>query len=307
MTGIKNKPSAKEHNRMIRGAGDYVIEAVCAIIVGVFALCCLAPFVYVFFTSFMPYTEYLENPLRIIPAEFTLQAYRQILDYDLFRSGYRVTVFITVVGTALSVFLLTISAYPLSKTGLKGRKFIMGMILFTMFFNGGMIPNYILVRNLGLFNTIWALILPGCIGVFHLILMKNFIKMTIPESLEEAARVDGANDLRILFSVVVPLLKPAIATMTIFCAVQYWNNYYSSMIYISDRKLWPLMLVLRELVVEDTSAVSPVTQMLTAAARSHPFTLKMAAIVITLLPILMVYPFMQRYFVKGISLGSVKE
>ena len=307
MTRIKDKPSAREHNRIIRGVGDYVVEIVCTIIVGIFALCCLAPFVYVLFTSFMPYTEYLENPLRIIPTEFTLQAYSQIWDYALFRSGYAVTIFITVVGTSLSVFLLTISAYPLSKPGLKGRNFIMGMILFTMFFNGGMIPNYILIRNLGLFNTVWALILPGCIGAFHLILMKNFIRMTIPESLEEAARVDGANDLRILFSVVVPLLKPAIATVTIFCAVQYWNNYYSSMIYISDRKLWPLMLVLRELVVEDTSAVSPVTAMLTAAARSHPFTLKMAAIVITLLPILMVYPFMQRYFVKGISLGSVKE
>jgi len=307
LTGLKKNPPARVRNRIIRGVGDSVVETICTAVVGIFALCCLAPFVYVFFTSFMPYTEYLENPLRIIPATFTLQAYRQIWDYALFRSGYAVTIFITVVGTTLSVFLLTISAYPLSKPGLKGRKIIMGMILFTMFFNGGMIPNYLLIRGLGLFNTVWALIIPGSISAFLLILMKNFIRITIPESLEEAAKVDGANDLRILFSIVVPLLKPAIATMTIFSAVQYWNSYYASMLYISDRKLWPLMLVLRELVVEDTSAVSPVTQMLTSAARTHPFTLKMAAIVITLLPILMIYPFMQRYFVKGISLGSVKE
>lgn len=307
MINVKNKPSIKERNHIIRGASDYFIESICIIFIGIFALCCLMPFVYVFFTSFTPYTEYLENPIKIIPSHFTLQAYKQIWGYELFRSGYSVSVFITIIGTILSVFLLTISAYPLSKPWLRGRKIVMSMILFTMFFNGGMIPNYILIKNLRLHNTIWALILPGCISAFNLILMKNFIKITVPESLEEAAKVDGANDLRILFTIVIPILKPAIATMTIFSAVQYWNSYYSSMLYISSRKLWPLALVLRELVVEDTTGVSPVTQMLTSSARSHPFTLKMAAIVITLLPILVVYPFMQRYFVKGISLGSVKE
>jgi putative aldouronate transport system permease protein len=176
-----------------------------------------------------------------------------------------------------------------------------------MFFNGGMIPNYLLIRNLGIYNTIWALVLPGCISAFNLILMKNFFITSIPPSLEEAAKIDGANELKVLFLILVPLLKPAIATMIIFSAVGYWNNYFSAMMYIADRKLWPLILVLRELVVENTDAVSPVSAMLTAQARSHPFTLKMAAIVIVILPILAVYPFMQRYFIRGISLGSVKE
>ncbi len=251
--------------------------------------------------------RYLENPLKVIPSTIDLTAYEQILDYELIRTGYGVTLFTTVAGTALSVFLLVISAYPLSKKRLRGHKFFMGLVLFTMFFNGGMISNYILVRGLGILNTVWALILPGCISGFNLILMKNFVQMTIPESLEEAAKIDGANDLQVLFRVVVPLLKPAVATMVVFCAVNYWNNYFSAMMYVADRKLWPLMLVLRELVVEDTSAVSPVTQMLTSQNRSHPFTLKMAAIVITVLPILVVYPFMQKYFVQGVSLGSVKE
>jgi len=176
-----------------------------------------------------------------------------------------------------------------------------------MFFNGGMIPNYILVRSLKLNNTIGALILPICISSFQLILMKNFIVQSIPESLEEAAKVDGANDLYILFRVVVPLLTPAIATMVVFSSVEYWNSYYSAMMYISSRKLWPLTLVLRELVIEGTNDVSPITEMLTSESRANPFTLKMAAIIITIVPILVVYPFMQRYFVKGISLGSVKE
>ncbi len=284
-----------------------IVECLSILVVGLFALCCVLPFIYVFFVSFMPYSEYLENPLKVIPSHFDFTAYQQLLDYDLIRSGYGVTIFITVVGTVISVFLLVITAYPLSKKRLRGHKFFMGMVLFTMFFNGGMIANYLLVRSIGLQNTIWALILPGCISGFNLILMKNFISTSVPEALEEAAKIDGANDLKTLFLVVVPLLKPAIATMVVFCSVGYWNNYFSAMMYISDRKLWPLTLVLRELVVEDTSSVSPVTQMLTSANRSHPFTLKMAAIVITVIPILIVYPFMQRYFVKGVSLGSVKE
>lgn len=276
-------------------------------VVGIFAAVCLMPFVYVFCVSFMPYTEYLENPLKIIPSKIDLTAYKQLLEYDLIKSGYMVTLFTTAVGTALSVFLLVISAYPLSKKNLKGHKFFMAMVMFTMFFNGGMISNYILIKTIGLSDTIWALIFPGCISAFNLILMKNFIKTTIPESLEEAARIDGANDLQVLFKVVAPLLKPAIATMVVFNAVNYWNNYFSAMLYVADRRLWPLTLVLRELVVEDTSAVSPVTQMLTATTRSHPFTLKMAAIIVTVLPVLMVYPFMQKYFVQGVALGSVKE
>ena len=277
------------------------------IVVGIFALICVMPFVYVFCVSFMPYSEYIENPLKIIPSRIDLTAYKQMLGYDLIRSGYLVTVFITIAGTALSIFLLIISAYPLSKKDLKGHRFFMGMVLFTMFFNGGMISNYILIRGIKLQNTVWSLIIPGCISAFNLILMKNFILQSIPDALEEAARIDGANDLQVLFRIVTPLLKPAIATMIVFCAVNYWNNYFSAMLYVSDRDLWPLTLVLRELVVEDTSAVSSVTQMLTSANRSHPFTLKMAAIIITVLPILIVYPFMQKYFVKGVSLGSVKE
>ena len=298
---------AGKNRSLIKGPEDYILEVICTIIIGLFALCCLAPFIYVFFISFMPYEEYLSAPLRVIPHAPTIRAYKEIWGYNLIHTGFGVSAFVTIFGTVLSVFLLVISAYPLSKPSLKGRGVIMSLILFTMFFNGGMIPNYLLVRNLGINNTVWSLILPGCISAFYLILMKNFIQTSIPGSLEEAARVDGANEFRILFSVIVPLLKPAIATMIIFCAVNYWNNYFSAMMYISDRKLWPLILVLRELVVENTDSVSPVALMLLAQEKSHPFTLKMAAIIIVITPILVVYPFMQKYFIKGINLGAVKE
>jgi len=297
----------RKNRSLIKGPGDYTIEAISVVIVGVFALLCFLPFIYVLAVSFMSYDEYLANPMRVIPRSPTIKAYSDILGYNLIHTGYRVTLFITVFGTALSVFLLVISAYPLSKPSLKGRNLVMGMILFTMFFNGGMIPNYILVRNLRMTNTVWALILPGCMSVFYLILMKNFIQTAIPSSLEEAAKVDGANEITILFRVMVPLLKPVIATMVIFHTVNYWNNYFSAMLYISQRRLWPLILVLRELVVENTDVVNPVTALMTTEQRTHPFTLRMAAIIVVIAPILSVYPFMQRHFVKGISLGSIKE
>ena len=299
--------ASRRKGRDLRSGTDYVVEALSVLLVAVFALCCVFPFVYVFCVSFMSYEEYLAHPLRILPRQIDLTAYRQILDYALIRSAYSVSVTVTLAGTALSIFLLIISAYPLSKKRLDGRRFFMSMILFTMFFNGGMIPNYILVKNIKLSDTIGALILPICISSFQLILMKNFIVQSVPESLEEASKVDGANDLYILFRVVVPLLKPAIAAMVVFSAVEYWNSYYTAMMYISSRKLWPLTLVLRELVIENTNEVSPVAQMLNAEYRANPFTIKMAAIVITILPILVVYPLMQKHFVKGISLGSVKE
>ncbi|MCL2867050.1 MAG: carbohydrate ABC transporter permease [Clostridia bacterium] len=300
-------PRKTVRNRVLRSRSDYLLEGFSTLVVTLLAIFCLFPFVYVFFVSFMSYEEYIANPLRIIPAQFTLTAYAKVWDYALIRSAYSVSIRVTVLGTLLSVFLLIISAYPLSRKQLGGRKVIMGMILFTMYFNGGMIPNYIIIRAIGLHDTLGVMFIPWAIGAFNLILMKNFIQQTVSESLEEAAKVDGANDIYILFRVVVPLIKPAIATMIVFCAVTFWNNYYLAMMYVSSRKLWPLTLVLRELVVESTSDISTVSQMLTAENRAHPFTLRMAAIVITIAPILVIYPFMQRYFIKGLSLGSVKE
>jgi len=290
----------------LRSGSDYAVEWVSTIVVTLLAIVCLFPFVYVLFVSFMPYPEYIAHPLRIIPHQFTLDAYKKVWDYALIRSAYLVSIQVTVFGTALSVFLLVISAYPLSKKQLGGRRVIMGMIMFTMYFNGGMIPNYILIRGIGLQNKLGVMFIPWAIGAFNLILMKNFIAQTVPESLEEAARVDGANDMYILWRVVVPLIKPAIATMTVFCAVTFWNNYYLAMMYVSSRRLWPLTLVLRELIVESNS-VTNVSELLTAESRANPFTLRMAAIIITVLPILVVYPFMQKYFIQGLSLGSVKE
>lgn len=284
--------------------GETLFDIVNYAIVTLFALLCVFPFVYVTAFSFTPYQDYLTNPLRLIPEHPSLQAYTQMLGMSLLQTGYRNTIIITVCGTSLNLFLLCISAYPLSKKNLKGRSVVMSLIIFTMFFSGGMIPNYALVRSLGLINTYWALILPGAISTYNLILMRNFIS-GIPDSLEESAIIDGANEIIVLFRIILPLCLPAIFTFLLFHAVAHWNAYFDSVLYITRRGMWPLMLVLREMVTEGGNMAREGLEN-DPTRLAQPFTLQMAAIVITVVPILLVYPFIQRYFMKGMLLGSVK-
>ena len=287
----------------IRSTGDKVFDTVNYMCLTLFALLCIFPFLYVLAFSVTPYTEYLQNPLKLIPNRLEFGAYRQIIEMPLMWSGYRNTVIITLCGVALNIFLLIITSYPLSKIDLKGRNAILLLITFTMFFNGGLIPNFYLIRSLDLYNTLGAMILPGVLTAYNLILMKNFVG-AIPRDLEESAYMDGANDIRVLFSIIVPLSMPAIATFTIFHAVAQWNTFFSAIIYTSDRDLWPLMLILRDLVIEDGGMAKDAMDSATGAVTV--FTLKMAIIIFATLPILLVYPFLQRFFMKGLLVGSIK-
>ncbi len=232
-------------------------------------------------------------------------AYKEIMgDPQLWRS-YANTVIITVGGVAISILLYILTAYPLSKKGLRGRRILMMLVIFTMLFNGGLIPNFYLIRSLGMLDTLGALVVPMLISGFNLILMKSFFE-SLPEELEEAARIDGASDPYILFRIIVPLSKPIIATLCLFTAVAYWNNFFNAIIYIRSDDKWPLMLYLRE-VIEGASALADSAN--TAELGSQPLTsetIKYATLILVMIPILAVYPFLQRYFVKGIMLGSVK-
>lgn len=285
---------------------DKIYKVFVYVITTLFALACLYPFLYVLMMSVTPYQEYLENPLRLIPSHLDFSAYKTLLNFPLIYSGYRVTIFITVVGTVMNIILMCLTAYPLSKKDLKGRTFLLGLIVFTMFFNGGMIPNFYLIRTLNLYDTVWALILPTVLSAYNLILMKNFISQ-IPDSLEESAVIDGANEFVILWKIIVPLSKPAIATFIIFYAVGQWNTFFNAILYTSSRDLWPLMLILREMVIEDSMSMAysgnstAMDQEMTTI-----FTMKMAIIIISVLPILCIYPFMQKHFTKGIMVGSMK-
>lgn len=263
------------------------------------------PFLNVAAVSFSSYSAYVNNPLMIWPQEFNVLAYKEIMgDPQLWRS-YANTVIITVSGVAISILLYILTAYPLSKKGLKGRRILMMLVIFTMLFNGGLIPNFYLIRSLGMLDTLGSLVVPMLISGFNLILMKSFFE-SLPEELEEAAKIDGASDPYILFRIIVPLSKPIIATLCLFTAVAYWNNFFNAIIYIRSDDKWPLMLYLRE-VIEGASALADSannaelgSQQLTSE------TIKYATLILVMIPILAVYPFLQKYFVKGIMLGSVK-
>lgn len=190
----------------------------------------LYPILNVVAVSFSEYTEYVKNPMMIIPHEFSLKAYQQVLKYKMIWTGYKNTIFITVVGVTIGVFLSAMAAYPLSKKNLKGRKIFMTFILITMFFSGGMIPSYFLMKNLHLIDTMAALIIPGCISAYYMILIKNFYE-SLPKSLMEAAKLDGATEPQVLFKIVIPLSKPIISVIALFLTVNYWNNYFNAILY----------------------------------------------------------------------------
>lgn len=267
----------------------------------------LYPIINVVSISLSSYTGYVDNPIMLFPAEFSFSAYQQVFQYDMLMSGYGITIFVTVIGTVLGVLLTILTAYPLSKKQFKGKGFFMGMIIFTMFFSGGMIPSFLLVQGIGLLDTVWALILPSCLTAYNIILVRNFFA-SLPESLIEAAEIDGANEPFILFRIVVPLSKSIISTILLFVAVGYWNNYFNAVLYIRSRDLWPLQLVLREIIMSATAMNQSTGGNLAEMGNSavQPIMLQYASIVVAMVPILLIYPFLQKYFEKGIMMGAVK-
>lgn len=299
------KKRIKQKSFIKLGLDDITMAGLSYFISGFFAIICVIPFIYVITYSVSPYEEFLKYPFRIIPRVFTSRAYEMAFNYKYIWSGYLNTLYIAFFGTLSSMAVLVLTAYPLSKKEMKGRKLIMTLWVITMFFGGGMIPNYFLIRSLGLLNNLWSMILPGLLGAYNLILMINYIR-GLPGSIEEAALIDGANDIQVLLRVVLPLCLPILATLGLFTVVGYWNSYFSAIIYLTKRDLWPLQLVLREIVFE--SASNEMQQGLATEERvTQPFTLKMASIVIATLPIMCVYPFLQKYFMTGLVLGGVKE
>lgn len=262
----------------------------------------LYPFLNVIAVAFSEYTEYLKNPLMILPSGFTLSAFKFVLKEGQVIVSYGNTIFVTVMGVLIGLTLITLMAYPLSRLHLKGRGVIMNIVIFSMMFSGGMIPNYYLVRSLGLIDSLWAVILPGAFSAYNMILMKNFLE-ALPDSLMEAASIDGASEPCILFKIALPLCKPILATLCLFIAVQYWNSYFTAMLYIRDRTKWTLQLVLREIVLANVQNGNndPAQENYIVS-----ISIKYASLLVVMLPIMLVYPFLQKYFVKGVMIGAVK-
>mgnify|MGYP002246206537 FL=1 len=243
----------------------------------------------------------------LYPHVFDLTGYKTIISDTYFYRSLGTTLFVTIVGTTLNMVFSVTAAYVLSRKRLIGRKFFLSAILFTMLFSGGLIPTYLVVSGLGLDNSIWSMIFPSMISTYYLIIMKNYF-VSLPASLEEAARIDGANEFVVMTRIFIPISKPFMATFLLFYAVERWNEWWNAYLYISDKNIKPLQIYLRDVLVNFNSQLATQAQsMMSSHNKVFVQSIQMATIIITMLPILCVYPFVQKYFVKGVLVGSVKE
>lgn len=283
-----------------------VFDVVNVLVMFVIIAICIYPLIYLISKSLSSVEFVRANMVYLYPRGFNIDSYKEVLKNGLFWIAYKNTIIYTVVGTVLNLLLSTSMAYCLSRKNLIFRKGITMMVIITMFFGGGLIPNFLLIKWLNLYDTMWSLILPGLISTYNMIIVRTYIK-TIPEEIIESVRVDGGNDLQIFAKIILPLSKPVIATVGLFYAIGHWNSYFNAMIYLKTKVKYPVQLVLKEMIVDQD------LQSIAAGAyesmNQQPPTSEMliaASIVITLIPVLIVYPFVQRYFVKGIMIGSVK-
>ncbi len=276
------------------------------ILMGLLALIMAFPFYYMVIVSFSDYETLHSQTLYIWPKIFDTSAYKLVLENSQFWGSVLITVFITVVGTFLGVVFSVAAAYPLTKKEVPGSKALFNIMIFTMFFGGGMIPGYLVVQQLGLGNSIWCMIWPSLLAPFYIILIKNFIE-ELPASIEESAKIDGANDMVILFRIILPMSKPIVATIALFFAVSKWNEYYSAMLNIIDTNKYPLQLLLRGILLDTTNTLTGTAATVASTNKQiYSLSLQMAIVTIATVPILVVYPFVQKYFTKGIMLGGVK-
>ncbi len=288
-------------------AGEKVFGVFNVIFLGVVALLCLYPFMYTLSMSLSTANEASRAGFHIVPREVTLTSYKVVLGNPNIVTGYVNSILRTVIGTSLTLLATCVAAYPLSRREMPHRSLITFMIVFTMLFNGGMVPGYLLIKNLGLINTLGALVIPTMITAFNVIIVKNFFQ-SLPESLVESARMDGAGEWRVLFSIYIPLSKPVLATVALWSAVGHWNAWFDALLYITDDSKQVLQtFLLQRIVIESGTQMMELGITDTEVLQFTGETIKAATIIVTILPIICVYPFVQKYFVKGIMLGGVKE
>lgn len=283
-----------------------LMDTVVWLIVILMTLCCLLPLLNTLAISFSNNSAVNANQVGILPVGFTLSSYKKLLEDNQFWRSAWISVLRVVLGTGLNMLMMILLAYPLSKSKNRfaSRDIYMKLVIFAMLFNGGLIPGYIIVSKLHLLNTIWALVLPGAVPVFNVILLMNFMK-GLPEALEEAAVIDGASEWTILTRVVLPISKPGLATVALFCIVNHWNDYFQGLIYMRTPSKYPLQTYIQQLTIDVSQITDPqqLIYFLTISTR----TLNAAKIVVATVPLLVIYPFLQRYFVTGIVIGAVKE
>lgn len=284
--------------------GDRIFGIVVTLVVLAMCIMVLYPIYYMFIVSISDGNAVLRGDITVLPQGINFGAYKAVLTNEYVPRAYLNTILYTVIGTFIAVAMTALCAYPLSRKEFYGRGLFTGIVVFTMFFDAGIISNYMVVRSTGIMNTMWAIVLPGSINVWYMIIMRTFFA-DIPEELFESAKLDGANDLTIFAKMVLPLSKAVLATMVLFYAVGFWNQWLQPLIYLDDRKKFPMQLILRNIVLGADAALSKSMSAATDMA-TMGLNIKYAVIFVTILPILVIYPFVQKYFVKGVIVGSVK-
>ncbi|MDR0758892.1 MAG: carbohydrate ABC transporter permease [Treponema sp.] len=293
-------------NKVKTSWDDILTSGVSYLFIAFFALLCLIPFFLVLGSSFTDEVTLVKEGYNIWPRKFSLGAYRLALNANDIGSAYRVTLFITAVGTFLSMLFTSAIAYALSVKSFRIRNNIAFFLYFTMLFNGGLVATYLLVsKYLNMKNNIWVLIIPGMLNAYNILIMRNFFS-GIPDSLAESARLDGANEISILFRIIIPVSTPGIATISLFYALGYWNEWYKVLLYISDSKLFTLQYLIMRILRQVNYASTLPSDVIFNAGALPAYSFRMAAIVMAIGPIVLLYPFLQKYFVSGLTVGSVK-
>ena len=295
-------------NKIHEGRSSTAFNIFNIVLMCVMMLLVLYPIYYMMIVSVSNSTAVMTGQVRFLPVGCHLDVYRQFLTDPYFLTTYRNTAIITIMGTTINIFMSTLCAYPLSRRDFYGGKVITGFVTFTMFFSGGMIPTYLLVNKLGLLNTYWSVVLPGAINVFNMIIMRTSFQ-GLPVELNESAYIDGANDLQILWKIVLPLSKPILATMVLFYAVALWNGYVHAMLYFTDKNMYPIQLYVRSLVLSGMTEMTSLSMELTTGADAFNVaqrSIQYGVIIAATLPILLIYPFISKYFEKGVMIGSLK-
>ncbi|WP_443722437.1 carbohydrate ABC transporter permease [Ruthenibacterium lactatiformans] len=278
-----------------------VFDAVIYLLMGAVLISVLYPILNVVAISFSSSSFVVRNEVTIFPRGFTLDAYKELFSSSRIPRAYGNTLLYTGLGTGINLLMTILTAYPLSRPALTGRKLFMGLILFTIFFNGGTIPTFIVVQALGLRNTIWSMVLPNAIWTMELLILISFFR-SVPQALHESAVLDGASEATILWRIFVPLSKASLASVGLFYFMGHWNSYFLPLIYLDDQKLYPLQLVLKDMLLDESATISNVV----SGSAITPASLKNAVIFITMVPVMIIYPMVQKYFVKGVMIGSVK-
>ena len=295
-------------SKIKKGKEDLIFTIVNTTLLVIIMLIILYPLYFIVIASFSDPLEVLAGNVVLLPKNVNVESYKMVFRDSQILTGYRNTIFYTLLETAVNIVLTVLAAYPLSRKDFSGRKFFTIMLAITMFFSGGLIPTFLLMSNtLHLLDTIWAMILPSAISVWNVIIVRTYFQTSIPQELSEAAMVDGCSDFKLLVRIILPLSMPVLAVMVLFYGVARWNSFFDALIYLSNKELFPLQLILRSILVQNTMSEDMVAEVDSLANRQvMAETIKYALIVVASAPIIAVYPFLQKYFVKGIMVGAIK-